>query len=176
MPDGRTLVLGGARSGKSAYAESLLSPFAQVRYVATGYLAGEDGDWAERVRGHRERRPATWRTIETIDLPPVLAEHGSPIIIDCFSLWLTRLMDKHGCWQSESTPPELADEIDQVVEAWRSCEAVAVAVSNEVGMGVVPGTWAGRSFRDTLGGLNRELAAASDSVLLLVAGLPMRVK
>lgn len=176
MLDGRTLVLGGARSGKSAYAESLLSPFPQVTYVATGYQAGQDGDWAQRVRRHRERRPATWRTIETMDLPPVLAEHAAPILIDCFSLWLTRLMDKHGCWQSQSMPPELAGDVDQVIEAWRSCQAVAVAVSNEVGMGVVPGSWAGRSFRDTLGGLNRELAAASDSVWLLVAGLPVRVK
>lgn len=176
MLHGRTLILGGARSGKSEYAESLLRPFGQVRYVATGYPAGADRDWAERVRKHQEQRPATWQTIETIDLPPVLAERASPILIDCFSLWLTRLMDEHDCWRSESTPPELADEMHRVVGAWRSCRATAVAVSNEVGMGVVPDTWAGRSFRDTLGWLNRQLAAASDSVWLLVAGLPVRIK
>jgi len=162
---------------KKEYAESLLQPFAQVTYVATGYQAdGADGDWAQRVRRHAQRRPAGWQTIETIDLPPVLAEHPSPVLIDCFSLWLTRVMDKHGCWQAERTPPELAGELDRVVEAWRARRAPAVAVSNEVGMGVVPGTWAGRSFRDNLGWLNRELAAVSDSVWLLVAGLPVRVK
>lgn len=176
MLDGRTLVLGGARSGKSAYAESLLLPFAQVRYVATGYPPGADLDWSERVRRHREQRPPSWQTIETTDLPAVLAEPAAPILIDCFSVWLTRLMDKHDCWQTRSMPPALADEVAEVVDAWRSCRATAVAVSNEVGMGVVPGTWAGRGFRDGLGRLNQQLAAASDSVWLLVAGLPVRVK
>jgi adenosylcobinamide kinase / adenosylcobinamide-phosphate guanylyltransferase len=174
--EGRTLVLGGARSGKSAFAESLLRPFGQVRYVATGYPPGADQDWAQRVRRHAELRPVSWQTIETIDLPAVLADPGSPILIDCFSVWLARLMDRHDCWQTESAPPGLASDVDLAVEAWKSCQATAVAVSNEVGMGVVPGTWSGRTFRDLLGRLNQDLAAASDSVWLLVAGLPMRVK
>jgi adenosylcobinamide kinase / adenosylcobinamide-phosphate guanylyltransferase len=173
---GRTLILGGARSGKSAYAQALLSPFAQVRFVATGYPPGADADWSQRVRAHQEQRPPSWQTIETLDLPPVLAEPAPPVLIDCFAVWLTRLMDKHDCWQTQSAPPGLDLEIDQAVAAWRACPAVAVAVSNEVGLGVVPGTWAGRAFRDLLGRLNQQLAAASDQVWLLVAGVPMRVR
>jgi adenosylcobinamide kinase / adenosylcobinamide-phosphate guanylyltransferase len=176
MVAGRTLILGGARSGKSAYAQALLRPFPQVRYVATGYPPDADADWAQRVRRHQEQRPGHWQTIETIDLPPVLAQPAPPVLIDCFSVWLTRLMDKHGCWQTRSTPPGLEEEIDQAVEAWRSCPAVAVAVTNEVGLGVVPPTWSGRAFRDLLGQLNQQLAAASDSVWLLVAGVPLRVR
>jgi adenosylcobinamide kinase/adenosylcobinamide-phosphate guanylyltransferase len=173
---GRTLVLGGTRSGKSVYAESLLRPFAPVRYVATGYQPGTDLDWAERIRMHRERRPAGWQTIETTDLVPVLADASSPILIDCFSVWLTRLMDKYGCWQAKSVPPALAAELDEAADAWRACQTMAVAVSSEVGMGLLPATWAGRSFGDLLGSLNQHLAAASDNVWLLVAGLPVRVK
>ena len=176
MVAGRTLILGGARSGKSAYAQTLLHPFPQVRYVATGYPPGADADWAQRVRRHQEQRPASWQTIETTDVAPVLAEPAPPVLIDCFAVWLTRLMDQHDCWQAESLPPALDQELDRTVEAWRSCPATAVAVSNEVGLGVVPGTWSGRAFRDLLGRLNQQLAAASDTVWLLVAGLPMRVK
>jgi adenosylcobinamide kinase/adenosylcobinamide-phosphate guanylyltransferase len=172
----RTLVLGGARSGKSAYAESLLRPFDRVRYIATGYPPADDRDWSERVRRHRERRPATWRTIETTELRSVLDDAGSPILIDCFSVWLTRLMDAHDCWQTRRVPPALADEISDAVQAWQACQATAVAVSGEVGMGVLPGTWTGRVFGDLLGGLNQRLAAASDHVWLVVAGLPVRVK
>jgi adenosylcobinamide kinase / adenosylcobinamide-phosphate guanylyltransferase len=173
---GRTLVLGGVRSGKSAYAESLLPPSAPVRYVATGYQPGADADWSERVRKHQERRSPAWQTIETIDVAPVLADAASPILIDCFSIWLARLMDKHGCWLNEKVPADLTAEIDLTVEAWRACRAMTVAVSSEVGLGVLPGTWAGRSFGDLLGGLNQRLAAASDHVWLLVAGLPARLK
>ncbi|HEY7147233.1 MAG TPA: bifunctional adenosylcobinamide kinase/adenosylcobinamide-phosphate guanylyltransferase [Streptosporangiaceae bacterium] len=175
--DGRTLVLGGARSGKSGYAQALLAAQERVRYVATGYPPGDgDPEWAERVRRHAAQRPPTWQTIETDDLPPVLAQPGPPLLIDCFSVWLARLMDKHDCWRAQRTPAGLAGEIAAAVEAWRACPVTAVAVSNETGMGVVPDTWSGRAFRDQLGLLNQQLAAASDHVWLLVAGLPVRVR
>ncbi len=176
MPGERTLVLGGARSGKSRYAESLLAGHGNVRYAATGYPDDSDLEWVERVRAHRARRPATWSTVETTELSALLADAATPLLIDCISLWLTRVIDAHDGWGTPALPGEVVRLVDGLVEAWRDTGAVAVAVSNEVGMGVVPPSAAGRRFRDELGGLNRRLAAASDVVWLVVAGLPVRVK
>lgn len=92
----RTLVLGGARSGKSVEAERRLESFPEVLYVATGGTRGGDTEWAERVAVHRDRRPGSWRTAETTDLVPLLAEDGPPLLIDCLSLWLTDAMDAVG--------------------------------------------------------------------------------
>ncbi|CAM5233118.1 Adenosylcobinamide kinase OS=Streptomyces alboniger OX=132473 GN=CP975_09555 PE=3 SV=1 [Streptomyces alboniger] len=94
----RTLVLGGARSGKSVEAERRLESFPDVLYVATGGTRKDDAEWAERVHLHRERRPASWRTEETCDLRPLLAQDGPPLLIDCLSLWLTHAMDEVGAW------------------------------------------------------------------------------
>lgn len=176
MEGNRTLVLGGARSGKSHYAESLLAGHDRVRYVATGFAPGQDPEWARRVHSHRQRRPAGWTTIETVDLPPLLASGESPLLIDCMSLWLTRVIDASGGWDEPVLLHHAERRVDEVVEAWRDAPHVVVAVSNEVGMGVVPATPAGRTFRDQLGNLNRRLAAVADVVWLVVAGLPVRVK
>ncbi|NED72568.1 bifunctional adenosylcobinamide kinase/adenosylcobinamide-phosphate guanylyltransferase, partial [Streptomyces sp. SID9944] len=94
----RTLVLGGARSGKSVEAERRLESFPGVLYVATGGTRGGDTEWAGRVAAHRERRPGSWRTAETCDLVPLLAEDGPPLLVDCLSLWLTDAMDAVGAW------------------------------------------------------------------------------
>ena len=176
----RTLVLGGARSGKSAEAERRLAAFPDVVYVATGGTRAGDPEWARRVRLHRERRPASWRTEETCDLVPLLASEGPPLLVDCLALWLTAAMDAVGAWDddrwAEDGERELAARTAELAAAWRSARRPVVAVSNEVGSGVVPATASGRRFRDALGRLNAAIAAESEQVLLVVAGtvLPLR--
>jgi adenosylcobinamide kinase / adenosylcobinamide-phosphate guanylyltransferase len=176
----RTLVLGGARSGKSAEAERRLAAFPGVVYVATGGTRDDDPEWAARVRLHRERRPASWRTLETRDLLPLLSADGPPLLIDCLALWLTHAMDTLDAWDDErwaaGAQRQLAELTKQLAAAWRECRRTVVAVSNEVGSGIVPATPAGRRFRDALGILNAALAAESDHVLLVVAGLPLTLR
>ncbi|MFD2082362.1 nicotinate-nucleotide--dimethylbenzimidazole phosphoribosyltransferase [Actinopolymorpha cephalotaxi] len=190
----RILVLGGARSGKSTTAERLAGAGGPVTYLATGPrpTAG-DPEWAERVRTHRERRPPDWTTVETSDLVAHLKaddpERTEPLLIDCLSTWLTGVMDAAGCFGTEHHSPGgppgdevrdpaavLAAEVDALVAAWGSTTRTVVAVSNEVGGGVVPATSSGRLFRDELGVLNARIAAASDEVWLLTAGIPQRLR
>jgi adenosylcobinamide kinase/adenosylcobinamide-phosphate guanylyltransferase len=158
-PAGRVLLLGGARSGKSTEAERRLLAEPEVVYVATS-RADEDPEWAARVEAHRKRRPAHWTTVETTDLVPLLAAAGPPLLIDCLTLWLASGDGDAGA----------------LVEAWRRTTRRVVAVSNEVGSGVVPATASGRAFRDDLGRLNAAIAAESDEVWLMVAGLPQRLR
>src|SRR5215203_1366101 len=95
----RVLVLGGARSGKSSYAERLLGRERSVEYVACGASPdADDAEWADRVAMHRARRPASWTTLETIDLPAVLSSPGPPVLVDCLTTWLARVMDDCGVW------------------------------------------------------------------------------
>lgn len=182
MPLPRTLVLGGARSGKSTRAELMLAPYPDVLYVATSGTRDGDREWADRVRLHRERRPASWRTAETCDLEAVLAdrEDTAPVLIDCLALWLTAVMDEHGAWSDDSWhgggEQAVQRRCEALAAAWAATRRPAVAVSNEVGMGVVPATAAGRRFRDTLGRLNMAVADASEQVLLVVAGQVLTVK
>ncbi|RZU31126.1 bifunctional adenosylcobinamide kinase/adenosylcobinamide-phosphate guanylyltransferase [Blastococcus saxobsidens] len=174
----RTLVLGGARSGKSRYAEQLLARARRVEYVACG-LPADDGDpeWAARVALHRDRRPGSWRTVETVDLVRVLGEPGPPVLVDCLSTWLARVMDDCDVWTgAEGADERLARAVDDVVAAWVGTRRRVVAVSNEVGSGVVPATASGRRYRDELGILNARVAAASQRVWLLTAGLPQRLR
>lgn len=170
----RVLVLGGARSGKSAHAEALLAGQAAVTYLATGGVLEGDPEWAERVRLHRSRRPASWRTVETSDAADMLRAAETPLLLDCLGTWLTARMDLHGVWDGGALDGVHTD-IDELVAAWRACPVRAVAVSNEVGSGVVPATGSGRLFRDLLGVLNARIAAASDEVVLMVAGRPLRL-
>jgi adenosylcobinamide kinase/adenosylcobinamide-phosphate guanylyltransferase len=174
----RALVLGGARSGKSAFAEQLLAREPAVDYVACGLVPdGSDTEWTDRVALHQHRRPATWRTIETIDLPSVLAVPGPPVLLDCLTTWLARVMDDCGIWsQTAGADDRLAETIDALVQAWQVTRRRVVAVSNEVGSGVVPATPSGRRFRDELGVLNTRVAAASSRVWLITAGLPQRLR
>lgn len=176
----RTLVLGGARSGKSLEAERRLAAFPDVLYVATGGSREDDPEWGRRVALHRERRPGTWRTRETCDLVPLLAEDGPPLLIDCLALWLTSAMDAVEAWDdavwASAGEQDLRSRVRALTAAWRATRRTVVAVSNEVGSGVVPATASGRRFRDELGRLNAALAAESEHVLLVVAGqsLPLR--
>lgn len=170
----RTLVVGGARSGKSVEAERRLESFPDVLYVATGGTRGGDNEWAARVAVHRERRPGSWRTAETCDLVPLLSEDGAPLLIDCLSLWLTDAMDSVGAWDdavwAEGGERALRDRVHGLTEAVRATRRTVVAVSNEVGSGIVPATASGRRYRDELGRLNAAFAGECEQVVLVVAG------
>ncbi|MDQ1039150.1 adenosylcobinamide kinase/adenosylcobinamide-phosphate guanylyltransferase [Streptomyces sp. V3I8] len=176
----RTLVLGGARSGKSVEAERRLEAFPDVLYVATGGTRSGDGEWAARVHAHRERRPGSWRTAETCDLVPVLEEDGPPVLVDCLSLWLTDAMDSVGAWDEAEWAGggerALRARVGELTAAVRGARRTVVAVSNEVGSGIVPATPSGRRYRDELGRLNAAFAAECEHVLLVVAGQALALK
>ncbi|MFI6347034.1 bifunctional adenosylcobinamide kinase/adenosylcobinamide-phosphate guanylyltransferase [Streptomyces sp. NPDC050560] len=176
----RTLVLGGARSGKSAEAERRLATCPDVLYVATGGTRAGDREWAERVRAHRERRPGSWRTEETCDLVPLLEGEGPALLVDCLSLWLTSVMDEVGAWDdtewSCGGERELRRRVDALTAAVRGTRRTLVAVSNEVGSGIVPATPSGRRYRDELGRLNTAFAAECEHVLLIVAGQALALR
>ncbi|MER7484783.1 bifunctional adenosylcobinamide kinase/adenosylcobinamide-phosphate guanylyltransferase [Streptomyces sp. NPDC126497] len=170
----RTLVLGGARSGKSVEAERRLESFPEVLYVATGGSRGGDTEWAARVSAHRERRPGSWRTAETCDLVPLLKDDGPPLLVDCLSLWLTDAMDAVGAWDdaewADGGERALRERVRALTDAVRETRRTVVAVSNEVGSGIVPATASGRRYRDELGRLNAAFAQECEQVLLVVAG------
>lgn len=175
----RTLLLGGARSGKSAAAEARAAaaagPEGSVLYLATAAERPDDPEWVERIEAHRRRRPPQWRTVATADPVPHLRTETGVVLLDCLSLWLTGVMDAvdawdDDAWRSGTAQKALAERVADLLDAWRTTPGPVIAVSNEVGMGVVPATPAGRRFRDELGRLNVAFAAASDDVALVVAG------
>lgn len=154
-----TLVLGGARSGKSAVAEQLaarLSP--SVTYIATG--TADDDDMAARIEAHRARRPAQWETVELVatdDLAPTLRSTTGPVLLDALGTWLARAAAFHV-------------DVDALCDSLVHRRGDSVVVSEEVGLGVHPSSEAGRHFRDELGLLNRRVADVADDVLFVVAG------
>jgi adenosylcobinamide kinase / adenosylcobinamide-phosphate guanylyltransferase len=167
----RVLVLGGARSGKSERAELRLAGEPDVTYVATGNRGADDPDWAARVAAHRARRPAWWRTAESTDLAGLLGRTRGALLIDGIGTWLAAVLDECG-WdlRDDAARDKLAARLAELVGAWRQTRCHVVAVSDETGLGVVPGTPAGRLFRDELGRLNQALAAESEEAELVVAG------
>ncbi|ENZ77034.1 MULTISPECIES: bifunctional adenosylcobinamide kinase/adenosylcobinamide-phosphate guanylyltransferase [Ralstonia] len=178
-----TLVLGGARSGKSHHAEQLaLQCVGPVTYVAT---AGEDDEEMQlRVALHRARRPANWALVEEpVHLAEALythAQHGGCVLVDCMTLWLNNLLFSEHHEYPETglvTPPEAwTAEIDALLTALPLLPGEVILVSNEIGLGVVPMGAVTRFYVDELGRLNQRLAALADNVHLLVAGIPMVVK
>jgi adenosylcobinamide kinase/adenosylcobinamide-phosphate guanylyltransferase len=171
----RVLVLGGSRSGKSAHAESLVADRAEVVYLATSTAAAGDEEWARRVAAHRARRPAGWTTLETT-APSDLLRRGT-VLVDSVTTWVAALMEETGVWADEpGALDRLAGRCDALVNAWTMTPAHVVAVSDEVGLGVVPETRAGRLFRDVLGEVNQRLAGTADEVWFVVAGLPQRLR
>ncbi|MGH3694342.1 MAG: bifunctional adenosylcobinamide kinase/adenosylcobinamide-phosphate guanylyltransferase [Pseudonocardiaceae bacterium] len=173
----RTLVLGGARSGKSAHAEGLLAE-AHVDYLATARRRLDDSDWEARITAHVARRPAGWRTVEPADLPGALrAAGGVPMLVDDIATWLTGELDDAGAWPGGSAAVRACRaRCAELVSAVAACPVRLVLVSAEVGLGVVPATRSGRLFRDELGSLNAQLAAVCHEVVLLVAGLPITLR
>jgi len=164
-----TLVLGGARSGKSMLAEQLLTagpgPWA---YIATAQAF--DDEMRQRIGLHQARRKQGWMTFEApIDLPQVLASQSKdlPVLVDCLTLWLTNLMlGDHNVAQATQ---DLADALAGRVKP-------AILVSNEVGLGIVPDNALARAFRDEAGRLNQRMAQVADRVLFVAAGLPLTLK
>ncbi|MFC4950868.1 bifunctional adenosylcobinamide kinase/adenosylcobinamide-phosphate guanylyltransferase [Pseudonocardia sp. GCM10023141] len=171
-----TLVLGGTRSGKSRHAEDLLPADAPVRYLATARRDDADAEWAARLEAHRVRRSAAWTTVEDPDVAALVAAGGTPMLVDDLATWLTGVLDDADAWEAPTVPAEVGQRVAELVAAVRSAPGRVVLVSAEVGLGVVPATRAGRLFRDELGALNAALAAVADEVVLLVAGLALRLK
>jgi adenosylcobinamide kinase / adenosylcobinamide-phosphate guanylyltransferase len=172
----RVLVLGGIRSGKSEWAETLMAASVgterPVRYLATGAVADDDA-WAARVDAHRARRPLHWSTLETTDVATQLRSGGAgPVLVDDIGGWLAAAMDRANAWNGGAASVEIDDLVDAVAEFGEEL----VLVSPEVGLTVVPETAAGRSFADELGTLNQRLAVLCDRVVLVVAGQPITVK
>jgi adenosylcobinamide kinase / adenosylcobinamide-phosphate guanylyltransferase len=163
-----TLVLGGARSGKSVYAERLLAKHAAPWvYLATALPI--DDEMKSRIAEHQRRRGEGWRTIEApIALVDVLdRESAQPMLVDCLTLWLTNLtLGGH----------DIAAATSDLEAALCRRRGPTVLVSNEVGLGIVPQTPLGRSFRDDAGRLNQRMAARAEHVVFMIAGLPMTLK
>jgi adenosylcobinamide kinase/adenosylcobinamide-phosphate guanylyltransferase len=177
----RVLVLGGARSGKSVTAERMLAERDQVDYVACGLPADDsDPSWTERVRLHQERRPAHWTTLETLDLESVLADADRapvPLLVDCLSTWLAGVMDECGLWTGAAeADKDLAARVDGLLDAWGATRRLVIAVSNEVGLGVVPATASGVRYRDELGRLNARIAARTEQAWMCTAGIARRLR
>jgi adenosylcobinamide kinase / adenosylcobinamide-phosphate guanylyltransferase len=210
----RTLIIGGARSGKSTEAELRLAAEPRVTYLAAGPFpaaAGPDGpgtdhgpqgdgqswpgpdgepdtEWARRVAVHQSRRPPWWRTVESLDIAAALQQETGALLIDGIGTWLAAVMDEAGMWADEDPTAQAArqvpaaDEvrpdpeevvrarIDELIGAWRQTRALVVAVTDQVGSGLVPAYPAGRVFRDQLGWLNQRIAAESEVNLQVTAG------
>jgi adenosyl cobinamide kinase/adenosyl cobinamide phosphate guanylyltransferase len=155
-----TLVLGGARSGKSAVAERLVAgQAAPVTYLATGVVADGDADFAARVAEHRTRRPSSWTTVEAgADLVGAIKGVGEGVA----------LVDSLGTWIAANA--DLDVDTEALIDALLASAADVIVVSDEVGLGVHPATDVGRRFRDVLGDVNQAVAAIADEVLLVIAG------
>jgi adenosylcobinamide kinase / adenosylcobinamide-phosphate guanylyltransferase len=164
-----TFVLGGARSGKSRYAEELIAsaPPPWI-YVATAQALDEE--MTQRIAEHKARRDGRWQTVEAPrDLPAALgaAPFGAPILVDCVTLWLSNLL---------LAEADIEGEMRRLHDVLPRRQGTTVLVGNEVGYGIVPDNALARRFRDLQGGLNQRLAARADRVVLMVAGLPLLVK
>lgn len=177
----KILVTGGVRSGKSTHAEALM-PAGPVRYIAPGTVPDPastdrgDQEWAARVAAHRARRPPQWTTHETRDVAELLAD-PAPALVDCLGTWLTGTMDDLDVWHRPEAAwrPELDERVTALAAAWAASPATLIAVTNEVGWGLVSEHWSGRVFTDWLGRVNRLIADASDEVHLVVAGRVLRL-
>ncbi|MFI8265834.1 bifunctional adenosylcobinamide kinase/adenosylcobinamide-phosphate guanylyltransferase [Streptomyces sp. NPDC085665] len=176
----RTLVVGGTRSGKSLQAERRLETFPEVVYAATGGSRDGDHEWAHRVQLHRERRPARWRTVETSELLPLLAEEGPPLLVDCLAAWLADAMERTDAGDETAWlgggQQKLRARSAELAAGVRTARRRVVLVSSEAGSGARPCTARERRYRDELGWLNAAVGGACEEVLLVVAGQVLALK
>ena len=179
MASRRILVTGGTRSGKSRYAESLLATAPAVSYLAPGPRPdpAADPEWASRIAAHQTRRAANWTTVVTDDLAAAVRAAREPVLVDSLGSWLTAVLDRLEAWQTpaDAWSRTFDDELENLADAWLSCRQPAVAVTNEVGWGLVAEHPSGRVFTDLLGTVNQTIAQVSDEVVLVVAGRPLRL-
>ncbi|WP_417819255.1 bifunctional adenosylcobinamide kinase/adenosylcobinamide-phosphate guanylyltransferase [Terasakiella sp.] len=161
-----TLVLGGARSGKSAYAEKIIEDLGGGIYLATSRVW--DAEMAERVQIHQARRNDLWRTIEEpVAIHDIIANTDKPMLVDCLTLWLSNLMEMEA---------DIDQETEQLCRALKMAKQDVVLVSNEVGLGIVPDNALARKFRDLAGKINQTVAQTADRVIFVAAGLPLTMK
>lgn len=164
-----TLVLGGARSGKSHFAETLILAAGPGTYIATA--EARDSEMQSRITDHQSRRGSTWDTLETpLDLVAALTEaesRGNPVLLDCLTIWLSNMME---------AKRNIDQETDRLVSRLATQNCPVVLVSNEVGQGIVPANALARRFRDQAGRLNQTIAVLADRVFFLTAGIPAQLK
>jgi adenosylcobinamide kinase/adenosylcobinamide-phosphate guanylyltransferase len=168
-----TLVLGGVRSGKSRFALEVAMRAVGVTFVATARSCDEE--MRSKIERHRAERPSHWDTKEAplaiVEAVRAEADRNELLVIDCLTLFASNLMGAHG-----DDRGAIAGAVDELCASLRDADRSIVLVSNEVGSGIVPAYAAGREFRDLLGEINQRVAAVSDQVVLMVAGLPLAIK
>ncbi len=172
-----TLILGGARSGKSRFAQRLAARALRVCYVAT-LSPGDDAEMQDRVARHRADRPVSWCTVEAplalADAVELAAHDADAVLVDCLTLWLSNLSWEHRAAEPRHLEDAVRSQIRRITDASRACHIILV--SNEVGSGTVPESPVARAFRDLQGFLNQWVAEAADEAILVVAGLPLYLK
>lgn len=180
------LVTGGARSGKSSFAEQLLAGFgSEVGYIATAQAL--DAEMEDRIAKHRRQRPESWRTFEAPTRPSaIIAAHGeafAALLLDCLTVMITNRMlaqtmdwDQPTVAQLNAVEADVLAEIEAIIAAASAGRADLIAVTNEVGCGIVPINPLSRFFRDCAGRINQRMAAAAAEVYWVVAGIPVRIK
>jgi len=166
------LIIGGVRSGKSRYAESLLSKTRlEVVYIATA--KADDDEMVKRIAAHKAQRPSHWQLIEEpYALAKVLAENDSPnkiFLIECLTLWITQLL----CLEDET---RMHQELDDLLAILPTLKASLIFVSNEVGLGIIPLDKISRLYVDIAGRFNQQIAAQVEEVIFIVAGIPQQIK
>lgn len=177
-------ITGGARSGKSAFAQETAEKYKEVAYIATAPVT--DAEMEERVRLHQASRPQNWATVEAqTDLPGVFENSGYNVfLVDCLTVYIANavvgvvdedaeLIDTR---VQDETEEHIMREVGRMIEIVREKDMTAIIVSNEVGMGVVPAYPMGRMFRDVVGRANKLVAAAADEAYLVVSGIAMKLK
>ena len=178
------LVTGGARSGKSRHAETLIGDTPQVLYIATSQIL--DDEMAARIEHHRQGRPAHWRTVERWQqLDELINADINPqnaVLLECITTMVTNLLFDYGGekdpdeWDYQAMEQAINAEIQSLIAACQRCPAKVVLVTNEVGMGIVPESRLARHFRDIAGRVNQQLAAAANEVWLVVSGIGVKIK
>ena len=169
------LILGGARSGKSSFAQRLAKKAgSNVLFLATAQAG--DAEMAERIARHKASRPSTWRTVEEpLELASVLQREAVStdlVIIDCLTLWLNNLLLKEG----GASETEVLEQVDRLLDVYQKGTSSYIVVSGEVGLGLVPPYPLGRTYRDILGWMNQKVAGRADKVFLMLAGIPLELK